>query len=778
MSLRSGHYYFGLLLAVLFGHGINRGEMFCAGGFRGAAPVDSPQYRKYAPDRQVDIIHLKIDVTPDFQEQSVTGQTQIRIRPLRPDLRELKLNAEDLRVQDVAATVPVRTFQSTSDELIIYFSEPLAENSEQEVTIKYKAFPKHGLYFRSASMGYLPEDEHLFSQGEDTEARHWFPCYDAPNDKSTSEVICHVPEKMTVLSNGHLISENPEANGLKSVHWLQDKPHSAYLISLVAGYFKKVEDRYKDIPLAFYTPSSQAAFAQTSFAETKEMMEFFENEIGVPYPWDKYYQVCVQDFMWGGMENTSVTTLTDSTLFPKETENIHSSQGLVAHELAHQWFGDLVTCRDWSQVWLNEGFATYYAHLYNRHKDGTNDFLYGLYNSARGWINRTVTEDSRPIVFRKYDQPLELFGYLIYPKGGWVLHMLRNELGAEVYRQAIKAYLEQHRFENVVTRDLMAACEKVSGRSLDRFFDQWVFHPHHPELKAAYHWDDKQKLAALSISQVQQLTNDVALFNFALKVRFKTKSGYTDHVLEVDKKQEDFFIPLSEAPEGVRLDPEYVLLAKIDFELPRKFLETQLKDEADVMGRIFALEQLSKGKDSATANLIAERLEKDAFYGVRLEAASALSKIRSKEALAALIKNARQSDARVRQKVASEIANFFDPAAAEFATQLIAAEQNPEIKAQAVRALGAYPDKQFHNLLTENLRTASYHNTVANGAISAMRAQRDPAFVEPLIELIKTNERAFTARGLAEALETIAHLSRNEENKDRSYDFLVGYTSN
>ena len=181
------------------------------------------------------------------------------------------------------------------------------------------------------------------------------------------------------------------------------------------------------------------------------------------------------------MENTSITSLTDQTLFPPETENIRTSQGLVAHELAHQWFGDLVTCKDWSQAWLNEGFATYYAHLYDLHKDGTNDFLYGLYHSAKAFIDKSANEDSRPVVFRRYDDPNELFGYLIYPKAGWVLHMLRNELGEELYRKCIKTYVERHSFGNASSDDLQDVVEELSGLSFDQFFDQWLYHGRQPQ---------------------------------------------------------------------------------------------------------------------------------------------------------------------------------------------------------------------------------------------------------------------------------------------------------
>ena len=755
-------------------------EMICAGAFRGsAAPIDSAEFRKYAPERNVDILHIVIDVTPNFKERSIAAKSTLKFKPIRADVTEVRLNAQDLRIREVSSrAAKISAHHSTESELVLTFAEALPRDQEQEITVSYAAFPRKGLYFRTAEMGYRAEDEHLFTQGEDIEARHWFPCFDAPNEKFTSEVICRVPEKMTVLSNGKLVSEKPAENGLKAVHWSQTKPHVSYLISLVAGNFKKIEDQYKDIHLAFYTPVSQVDYAQNSFAETKEMMAFFEEEIGVGYPWEKYYQVCVQDFMWGGMENTSISTLTDRTLFPKETENVRSSQGLVAHELAHQWFGDLVTCKDWSQIWLNEGFATYYAHLYNGHKDGKDEFLYGLYNSASGFINRTVAEDSRPVVFRKYDQPTELFGYLVYPKGAWVLHMLRNELGADLFRKCIKTYLERHQFDTVVTHDLIAVVEELSGRSFDRFFDQWIFHPHHPELQVKYSWDSAQKLAKVSITQTQQLTNDVALFHFPLKLRFKGAFGTVDRVLQIKDKETDLFLPLESAPTNFRVDPDYTLLAKISVDVPRPLWVAQLKDETDLIGRLQALTQFGKSRDKETVDLVAERLRKDPFFGVRAEAAETLRRIHTDESLQALIDSPTQEDARVRHKVMTEIASFFDEKAAAFAQKTLAAEKNPDIRHHAARALGAYPAAENRETLLAALQSDSYEEVVADGAISGLRARADASTLEPLIAEVKNEKNQFNSRGLTNALLTIATIGRDLADKDSVYQLLLNYASN
>jgi aminopeptidase N len=740
------------------------------------APTDSSDHRKYAPDREMDILNLALDVTPDFKRRTVAGKAVLTFQPIAKPLPELRLDAVDLDVQSVTSTEKVLGYQITDKKLVITFAEPIAAGKETSVTITYSAEPVHGLYFRTPEMGYKEGDTHLFTQGEAIEARHWYPCFDAPNEKFTSEVTCRVPEGMIVLSNGRLLSDEKDpATGLRVVHWRQDKPHATYLISLLAGYFKKVEDRYKEIPIAFYTPVSDIEEAATSFQDTKDGLGFFEKEIGVPYPWAKYDQVCVNDFVAGGMENTSITTLTDRTLFRKETENIRTSQGLMAHELAHQWFGDLVTCKDWSHIWLNEGFATYYAHLYDGHKNGRDSMLYGLYESAKGITDRT--DDTKPIVYRKFDDPNEQFSYLAYPKGGWVLHMLRSQLGEDLYRRCIKTYLEGHQYGSVTTEDLNKAIEQLSGRSFDRFFDQWVYHAHHPELEITYSWDERNKLAKLAISQNQKLSDDVMLFQFPLPVRFKCAAGTYDRQINVKEKSEDFYFALPGAPKLVRIDPDLTLLAKIKFTPPEAMIQEQLADNYDVIGRVLAVEHLGGKKDHTSVQKLKVVLKDDPFYAVRMEAAHALRTIHSDDAFAALTDNLQQADARVRRQVVSAITGFYRTEAYDTLLQRLGKEKNPDITAAALRGLGAYPRGEARQRLIEYLNTASYRNGLADAAIAAMRAQSDPSYIEPLKGALSSRGPEFTSSGLGRGLETLAYLARNEEKKDGVRDFLLGYVN-
>jgi aminopeptidase N len=763
-------------VALLTSHAFEISEQQCHKSRTFLAPLDSAEHRKYAPSREIDILHLALDVTPDFKQRTVSGQTTIKFKPMARPLDEMRLDAADLTVASVTSSEIVRSFQVTEKQIIITFDSPIPADKEVTVTVAHSAEPAQGLYFRTPEMGYREDETQLWTQGEAIEARHWFPCYDSPNEKFTSEVTCRVPEGMVVLSNGRLVSEAKDAaTGLKAVRWLQDKPHVNYLISLVAGHFKKIEDKYRDIPMAFHVPPSEIDQAMSSFRNTKDMMAYFEQEIGVPYPWAKYDQVCVRDFVAGGMENTSITTLTDRTLFTAATENIRDSDGLVAHELAHQWFGDLVTCKDWSHLWLNEGFATYYAHLYDGHKNGRDAMLHGLYYSAKGIIEQT--NDTRSIVYRQYDSPNDQFNYLAYPKGGWVLHMLRSQLGEDLYRRCIKAYLERHQYGNVVTEDLNAVIEEMSGRSFDQFFDQWVYHAHHPELAVTYSWDAKSKLAKVSIAQNQKLSAEVLLFNFPLTIRFKTKSGVIDRGITVKQKSEDFYFPLAEAPEVVRVDPNLTVLAQIQFALPDAMLHAQLSDQGDMVGRLLAIEQLRTKRDRTTVAKLKEALQGDSFYAVRSEAALALRAIHSDEAFAALADSLNQPDARARQQVVMAVAGFYREEAAAAAQRVLKEEKNPDIVSHALRALAAYGKPDVEKSFLDFLNSSSYRNELADAAIAAMRTQDDPRYIAALMDAIRRRQPDFTSFGLGRALSAVAHLARNEKEKDTVREFIAPFTA-
>jgi aminopeptidase N len=746
----------------------------CAAHWPGSTPGTGGE-AQYAPDRTIEIARLALDVTPNFDQRTIAAEATFHFKPIAKPLTELRFDAVDLTVDAVTSSAKVASHQVTDKEIIITFAAPIPAERDTTLAIRYHAQPAKGLFFRVPSNGYPANESHLWTQSQTEDARHWFPSHDYPNMKFSSEITCRVPEGMTVISNGRQVSAVKDpATGLVAVRWVQEKPHVNYLLTLVAGHFVTLEDKLGDLPLRFYALPGDAAEAPLTFAPTKAAVEFFEREIGVPYPWAQYGQVVVRDFTSGGMENTTLTTLFDRTLHRADTENIITSESIVAHELAHQWFGDFVTCKDWSHIWLNEGFATYYSSLFAGAQHGRDQFLLEMNGSAQ-WILKQTNSTERAMQWRHYKNAWEQFDYRAYPKGAWVLHMLRSQLGDDLYRRCIKTYLERHAYGTVVTEDLNRVVEELSGRSYDRFFDQWVYHGGQPELEVAYEWQATNRLAKLSVKQTQKTSDAVMLFQFPLTVRFKSKAGTVDRTVQVKEKDEDFYFPLAQEPEIVRIDPETALLAQLSFKPPKAMLFAQLADAGDMVGRLRAAELLAEKKDAESIAKLKDALNRDAFYGVRARCSESLREIHTPEALEALCASADQPDARARNAVVGDIAGFFSPRAAEVLQKVLATEHNPAIIITAIRGLGAYHEAGVRALLLKYLESASYRQQLAEAAIEAMRAQDDPAYIAPLRTVLSKREAAFTSHSFGAGLDALAWLARNEKQRDDIRNFIAGW---
>jgi aminopeptidase N len=728
--------------------------------------------RKYARDRRVDIQHLRLEVVPDFTARTVAGKMAMDFSPVGLPLTKFELDAVDLRVSEVSLEgATLAEWQAGADKLVLQLAEPAAPGTALKVRVTWTVAPERGLYFRTPEMGYAPGDTQLWTQGEADLHRFWFPCYDYPNERFSSEVLCEVAMGMEVISNGVLLGREPVGDRVRW-HWRQDKPHVNYLVALAAGYFHKLEDRAGELPLALLVPPSLKDTAQAAFADTRAILGFYEREIGMAYPWDKYHQVYCLDFLAGGMENTSCTFNAAGLLFEPSSETLRTLHRLDAHETAHQWFGDLVTCRDWSHLWLNEGFASYYTVLYEGEKSGEEAMKFALWREAEEVFR---AKDSRPTVWRDYGDPMQQFDTRVYPKGAWILHMLRSQLGPELFRKGIRLYLERHRNGIVGTDDLHDALQEVSGLSLDAFFDQWLYHGGWPELDVSYAWDGGAKLAKLTVKQTQKVTDQVRLFQVPLPVAFTLKGEATPRrvTLEVGRSEESFYVSLPSAPEFVRVDPDYTLLSPIRFQPPGDQLDRQL--QGDVIGRLLAVRSLGDRKDAGSVAKLAKRLREDRFYGVRAEAAAMLAKVATPEARAALIAGLQgQDDARARKAVVEALAAVPHPEAQAALWRQAQAEKNPEILASIARSWGARPgDAEVAKALQELFRRPSFGHQLAAAVAAAWRAQDESSAVPLLLADLRAQPLAWRTRDQAAALDTLAFLSRRATDRNEVRAFLV-----
>ncbi|MBE7496776.1 MAG: M1 family metallopeptidase [Verrucomicrobiaceae bacterium] len=732
-------------------------------------PIKLVAGRKYARDRRIDILHLKLDVTPDFAKRTVAGTTVMKFKPIALPLARLELDAVDLNITEVKADgAKVAEHEVTNEKLNITFATPVTPDSEVTLMIKHSAQPEHGLYFRTPEMGYKQGDTQVWSQGEAELHRFWFPSYDYPNERFTSEVICHVPKGMTAVSNGTLQSEKPGKDGLVTFHWLQNQPHVNYLIALAAGHFHKLEDKAGKLPLALLVPPSHEKQAANAFTDTRKIIDFYQKEIGVPFAWDKYWQVYCLDFIAGGMENTSCTFEAAGMLFNADTEELRTLHRLDAHETAHQWFGDLVTCRDWAHLWLNEGFASYYTILYEEQKLGKDAMNYSLWLEADEVFR---SNDTRPIVWRDYADPMQQFDSRAYPKGAWVLHMLRSQLGADLFRKCVKTYLERHRSGIVSTDDLQDVIEEVSGLSFDQFFDQWLHHGGVPEFKVDHTWDAASKLAKITVRQTQKLSEQVRLFRMPLPVSFQV-AGQKEPLrftMDVSKEVEDFHFTLPAQPELVRIDPDYTVLAKITFTPPGPMLDKQLA--SDMIGRLLAVRSLNRAHIAKLGQILRE----DKFHAVRAEAAKVLAKLGEPDARAELIKSsANQKHAHARREVVRALASLHTPESRETLWKMAQTEKNPDILSLIIESWGARPgEPEVTEALKKHLAGSSYQGALELASIKALRAQDDES-AAPLVLARLQQPHDLRGRDIGTAFDALAFLARRptNANRDAVRDFL------
>jgi aminopeptidase N len=354
--------------------------------------------------------------------------------------------------------------------------------------------------------------------------------------------------------------------------------------------------------------------------------------------------------------------------------------------------------------------------------------------------------------------------------------MLRADLGPDLYRKCINTYLQRHQYGNVATDDLVKVFDELSGRSYDKFFDQWVYHAHNPELVVEYSWNEKAKLAKVSVKQTQKLSEDVLMFDFSLPIVFKGPYGRIGKSADVSKSEEDFYFALPQAPKEVLIDPELTVLAKVEFKnQPSAMLSAQLEDIDFVGARLIATEKLKTKKDHETIAKLKKAVNGDAFYGVRIHAAQALQAIHSDESLDALIASLKQDDARVRQAVVSAIGAFYNDKA--FATErtILDKEKNTDIVATDAQGLALYSKPEVHDTLIKLLNRESFRDVIADGAVRAMRTQDDPVYIAPIRDFVLQHTNTLETRNFGNALEAIGYLARNETNRDDAREFLLRF---
>jgi aminopeptidase N len=677
-------------------------------------------------DREFHALHYRLELSFDHRAKNVSGNVSIRLTPLSGTLDSVLLDAVDMEIRAVRlAGGRTLEFHERSPWLSIRLDRTYAFGETLAVSIDYSCIPAKGLYFVYADSGGNRHDQ-IWSQGEDMDNRYWFPCYDYPNDKATSEVIGTVAADWTLLSNGRLAGElYDKKNNTRTFHWIESKPHSTYLIMVAAGRYAILRGKYRNIPLAYYMYPEDTAKAGETFGRTPAMIQFFETKTGVPYPWEKFDQIIIDDFMWGGMENTTAVTLNDACVVDSRAALDFPSDPVVAHELAHMWFGDLVTARDWTHLWLNEGFATYCEALWTEFTKGEDEFQYGMIQASLAVRGNDRMQGRKPIVSHD-SHPANL-----YARGGWVLHMLRNLLGDQAFGRGLQYYLTKYRFASAETDEFRLALEDATGQNLDWFFRQWVFGAGFPKLKVTKAWDDSTHLLRLTVEQDQQIDSLTGYFRFPLVVECTTDSGNTTRTFcqtfWMNGKEENFFMKLDGPPLMVIADKGYRLLKELQFPKTEQEYIYQLSHAADIADRITAARSLEEyGNTPGARDALAGSASTDPFWGVRESALTALAEIRNDSTAGIFLRATRDPRSLVRSTAARQLSNF---KGREIAARLDSMARNDSsylVASTALRGLSSVDTARAFEVARELLSRDSYRGLLRISSLSALGAIRDP----------------------------------------------------
>ncbi len=722
------------LLLILF--------CFCVGGNESFHPT---------PDREYDLLHSVIDIYINLNAKSVEGKVTHTVSLLSNQMDSISFNSKNININSIVIDGKHNeSFEMKKNKLVIPLNRNYDLDDKITISIDYEAFPKLGCFFVQPDSVYPEKHVQAWTQGEQMHNQHWVPLYDYPNDKSTFECILTVDTPYVAVSNGALIDIKKSA-GKRTYHWSESAPMVSYLISFVAGEFKEIKDNSSSVPVSYWVyPEHNREDALRSFGHTPEMIELFNEYTALPYPFEKYDQIIVEDFMWGGMENITLSHMTDRTMHPESAQPNHSSEWLVAHELAHQWYGDLITTRNWANIWLNEGITSFMELIWAEHKYGISEKEYYRYREVRSVKHADYSK--KPMVFYHYEDSNDLFDANVYAKGAVVMNMLQKILGKEPFQKGLQFYTMENAYKNVESYDLKKAFEETTGKNLYWFFDQWMYTPGLPELTVKHRYDKKKKGTIISVEQTQDTTtSSIFRLPFTVLIDDGTINRFND---ELTKTKQDFFFP-SKEPDMVVFDEGFQIPKFMKHKKSNEELTHQLFHAPNVNDKIWAAEEMGRKKTgSNNIKALFHSMESDDFWGVRKEAATALSnlKLKGKETQIMHLYH-QETDARVKSEVLRLLKNSKGDEITQFLTEIIKSDFNDYVVRSAVQSLSGVNEDALMKNLEFILKRESHNDIVRKAGINQLSSLKSDSNFQKLVQLASYggtswNSRTTAVRGL------------------------------
>jgi aminopeptidase N len=677
-------------------------------------PFERPVYRA-TETILTDLLHTKLEVNFDWPQSRMNGIATITAKPHFYSSDSLILDAKGMDIKWVKLADKELKYTYDGSFLKIQLDKKYTRNEKYTLAISYVAKPDErqtggsaaitsdkGLYFinpKGEEAGVMPQ---IWTQGETESSSVWFPTIDSPNSKTTQEIFITVADKFATLSNGKLISQKKNVDGTRTDHWKQDLPHAPYLFMMGIGEFKVVTDSYTrpdgtKMEVNYYVEPEWESSAKAIFGETPAMIKYFSELLGYEYPWDKYHQIVVRDYVSGAMENTGAVIFGDY-VYKNERELLDGTdQSTIAHELFHHWFGDLVTCESWSNLPLNESFANYSQYLWDEFRYGLDEADYQAEQEADGYYQSSQMSGYHDLIWFDYDDKEQMFDGHSYNKGGRILHMLRNYLGDEAFFAGIKHYLKINQFKPAEFHQLRLSFEEVSGEDLNWFFDQWFLAAGHPILNFSQASDASKSVVTLTVQQKQNLELS-PIYKLPMEIAIFDSNGKHLHKVIVDQLDQTFELPYSGTLKSVIFDNQQMLLAKVREEKPLEQSIYQFYNGERWRSRRDGLLNGTKGKGPQVQQLILDALN-DRFWQMRLLAIEKCAKLdaENKDKGLLLVRNLALNDpnSQVRSAALNYLSNNADAAAnEEVFTDRIGNDKSYLVIGTALRSLGkSNPDK-------------------------------------------------------------------------------------
>lgn len=662
-------------------------------GMSQAQQLSMDQHYRSTPTKVNNLIHTKLDVHFDYKNQFLNGKEWVTLQPHFYPTDSLRLDAKGMDIKKIALVsgqqlVPLK-YTYDNNSLLIRLDRNYLSNEKYTIYLDYTAKPNllkaqgsaaindaKGLYFINPDESMPNKPRQIWTQGETEASSAWFPTIDRPNQKTTAEISMTVLDNYTSLSNGALVNQQKNNDGTRTDTWKMDLPHAPYLFMMAVGDFKIYHDKYNNIPVDYYLEPKYAPYAKDIFGKTPAMMDFYGKTLGVPYPWNKYAQIVCRDYVSGAMENTTATLHGEHVQKTKRELLDDNEEGTIAHELFHQWFGDLVTAESWSNLTMNESFATFGEIIWHEHDGGKEKGDKSRFEKLQSYLKSTLNGNSPALARYYYHDKEDMFDNISYAKGSLILYALKQQMGDTAFYQSLKKYLTENSFKTGEPQQLRLAMEEVTGKDWAPYFNQWYYKGGHPILKVTR--KNENNMLVLNIDQVQD--SAIQTFQLSLVIDIYTKEGKISKTVQLNQRTTQFTIPLASALEFIDIDPEKTLVGEIRID----------KTEADYR---YQYEHAPSFANRVAAVLFAFKNPKTKFGQALLTQALADS---DPDLVAMAIQGIELTDPTVHKSTEKLIASLAEKSTASI------------IRASAIAKLAGLKSKKYESLVLNGLKDQSY----------------------------------------------------------------------